>query len=104
MDVAVGYQHQCALTEAGATCWGRDTSGETTAPTGPFKQLALAEKRSCGLRPEGRAVCWGGNPRPSPDGAFLDLAVTQETDLQMATYVCGIRASNRQLHCWPYAP
>ena len=102
VDVAVGYEHWCVLGEAGVVCSGRDVSGETTPPPGPFRQLALAEKRSCGLRPDGRAECWGGSPRPPPEEAFVDLAVTQETDLLMATFVCGIRASDRSLLCWPY--
>lgn len=102
IDVAAGYEHWCVLGESGVTCSGRDVSGETSPPPGPFRQLALAEKRSCGLRPDGTVVCWGGSPRPAPEGAFVDLAVTQETDLQMATFVCGIRATDRQLVCWPY--
>jgi hypothetical protein len=61
--LAVGYEHACSWRDEGAVCWGRTTTDETAPPEGPLRGLALGEKRSCGLRPDGRAVCWGGTPR-----------------------------------------
>lgn len=103
LGLALGYAHACARTAEGARCWGRDTSGETQPPPGPFRLLALGEKRSCGLRPDGRAECWGGSAAPPPTDRFVDLAMTQETDLRMPTFVCGVR-DDGALRCWSYGP
>jgi len=95
-----GYQHGCAQKADGTiVCWGRDTSGETSPPSGAFTTLALGEKLSCGLRPNGVVECWGshlGVPKP---GRFSALAVTTHKDRDNT--VCALR-ENKTLRCWPY--
>jgi hypothetical protein len=103
-QVVLGYEHGCALAQDGrASCWGRDTAGETRAPEGRFVQLTLGEKRSCGLRDDGTVACWGGRPRPAPaDLRFSRIAMTTDEDLLTATYVCGIVTGDQRLVCWSY--
>lgn len=104
VDIAVGYEHGCALRQDGtAKCWGRDVAGETTAPAGQFQQLVLAEKRTCGLHRDGTVACWGGDPAPAPAGVRFDkLAMTTDKDLQSPSYVCGIETGSHHLRCWAY--
>lgn len=100
--LVAGYEHTCALRPDGsATCWGRDTEGETVAPDGRFTHLALGEKRSCGLQPDGAVTCWGGAPGGPWPGPFLDVFVTTNESLQDAAWVCGLRP-NHTLACWRY--
>lgn len=95
-----GYQHGCALDASGvATCWGRDTDGETSPPKGAFTTLALGEKTSCGLRPDGSIECWGGQHARAPRGPFTALGIT--THMDRGNTVCGVRA-DRTVSCWLY--
>ncbi|UJR81014.1 RCC1 domain-containing protein [Sandaracinus amylolyticus] len=89
--VGLGWQHACAVTEAGRVwCWGRDVAGESsgvrpdTAECGveycrtrpievrPFEEgrravdLALGDSYSCALMEDGSIQCWGARPTPEP--------------------------------------
>ena len=75
--LAVGWQHACALTDAGEpVCWAwesrrydgykEDTPAEspyhdqlTQPPPGPFIAISASEFRTCALTPPGEVVCWG---------------------------------------------
>ena len=73
--VSTGGIHTCAVTRGTVRCWGDQRSGrlglghippqEVTAPqtivSGTrFTEVSAGNWHSCGLRTNGRVVCWGG--------------------------------------------
>jgi cysteine-rich repeat protein len=74
VDVSLSGRHACGLhTDGRATCWGAGTPdrfpaqsphfGQGTPPApaqgGLFLDVAAAKFHSCGVRPDGRVLCWG---------------------------------------------
>lgn len=73
------FEHTCTVRDDGSSyCWGRNADGQLgvgsnpasflTKPTAlvrglPYAQLCAGEHHSCGLRPDGRIDCWGGNAK-----------------------------------------
>ena len=41
------------------SCWGSNTYGQTTAPSGTFIQLSSGAYHTCALRIDDVLVCWG---------------------------------------------
>lgn len=132
-DVSVGRRHACALDGDGAAhCWGLNMLGETgstnfeqaqTTPkqvlgTSVFRSVHAGEMFTCGLTPEGQALCWGSaargelgraapvcttlgpfqnpcSPTPGPvqtSARFTTLSVGN-------SHVCGITATGAAV-CW----
>src|SRR5688500_1880456 len=78
-DIAVGHQHNCALTTAGqAWCWGDNGYGQLGAATEGcpwggscsaipvavtgghvFESIDVGGNQSCGLKASGEIYCWG---------------------------------------------
>jgi alpha-tubulin suppressor-like RCC1 family protein len=76
--IAAGIRHVCALDTAGAAyCWGFSLLGETGNPAfgervlppfqvpggNVFAQLGAGDAFTCGLTPQGQALCWGSDNR-----------------------------------------
>lgn len=73
VSLAVGDDHTCGLTPAGAVwCWGRNTHGQLgdgttidrTAPVAvegnrTFGQITAGSAHTCGLTTAGQLYCWG---------------------------------------------
>jgi alpha-tubulin suppressor-like RCC1 family protein len=120
--LAVGTNHACVLTRAGAAyCWGAALAGQlgdgvaaylsytpvAVAGGHQFTHLALGNAYSCGITSDGTAYCWGGDtsgrlgsgpgdaptPRAVEGGLhFLSLDAGAE-------YTCGI-ATDGWAYCW----
>jgi alpha-tubulin suppressor-like RCC1 family protein len=63
--VSAGAYHTCALNSAGVvTCWGRNTSSQSTVPadipTG-IMQVSAGSTHTCALGASGALACWGAN-------------------------------------------
>jgi hypothetical protein len=75
-SLAMGEQHSCGLTRAGAAyCWGDNLAGQIGRPLEPFRQrntvpdavvgehvfvaLKAGANHTCGLTASGSAYCWG---------------------------------------------
>jgi hypothetical protein len=60
------------------TCWGANELGQKDAPEGAFAQIAAGGNHTCGVRPDGRLECWGGDTswqsHPRPEGTFVEVA------------------------------
>ncbi|MDM8569654.1 RCC1 domain-containing protein [Thiotrichales bacterium HSG1] len=57
-----GGYHACALSADGnPVCWGNNSSGQASPPSGMFTQLALGSSHSCGLTTDSNVKCWGNN-------------------------------------------
>ena len=65
------------------------------APVVPFRDVAVGWDHACGLRTDGRVVCWGVNElgqAEAPEGAFRAIAVKGH-------YSCGLRVDG-SVQCW----
>ena len=80
--VAAGANHSCGLrTNGQAACWGLNTSGQASPPTGTFTSLSVSANASaCGVRTNGTAVCWGSGQGSPPAGRFDSSAPADRTD------------------------
>ena len=60
-DVSRGTDHACALHTSGSiACWGANTHGQASPPTGSFTAISSGDKGSCAVRQgDGVVVCWG---------------------------------------------
>ena len=69
--------------------------GQSEAPAGSYTAVSTHFLRSCGLRADGAAVCWG-NPLPTdtPAGSFQAVSVG-------IAHACGLRVDGSVL-CWGY--
>ena len=63
-------------------------------PAGVFAAIDVSYDAACGLRPDGRAVCWGRVDwlGEVPGGAFTALSVTR-------SHACGLRPGG-DVACW----
>lgn len=120
--IAVGAQHACALSGAGAVqCWGENTKGQlgngsTLNSSLPVNVTGLGSNvvgisaganHSCALRSNGDVQCWGGNDEQQlglgDDGDLLAPGpVTARNVLQVAAgylQTCAIFAGGAA-KCW----
>ena len=82
--IAMGVYHQCGLTpenlgEMGeATCWGNNTEGESSPPSGTFANIFAGNFETCAIDAAGALTCWGtvswGMDSP-PAGSFVSAAL-----------------------------
>ena len=93
--VSTGAFHACALDSDGAaTCWGRDTEGETTPPEDVvFTDISLGSYRTCALNDAGYVHCWGKYMADAPTEVLDAVALASQG-------ACGIRGSDGALTCW----
>ena len=123
-SVAGGVFSSCALDSSGAvSCWGAGKAGDdatascgsslynfgqSTAPTGAFRALAVGENHSCGIKTDGTLACWGAGTADSdcpgdsvdcrqsrpPSGSFVQVSVGR-------VHSCAMSAE-RKVKCWGY--
>ena len=99
-QLAVGWDHSCALTVSGRVrCWGSDEDGRSTPPDdlGQVAQLAAGWDYTCALTDIGGVRCWGGNGSgrstpPDDLGPVVQLAVG-------AVHTCAL-AVGGEVRCW----
>ena len=60
-DVSRGTDHACALHTSGSiACWGANTHGQASPPSGSFTAISSGDKGTCAVRQgDGVVVCWG---------------------------------------------
>ncbi len=78
-----------------SACWGNNSNGRATPPTGTFLDLAVGPFHSCASRTDDTLVCWGGNDQGQADAP----AGTFKTVDTGWTYSCGIRLDD-SVECW----
>ncbi|QJR14342.1 RCC1 domain-containing protein [Usitatibacter palustris] len=107
--VAMGYQHSCALTTAGAVrCWGDNASGQlgdgtTTQRTTPVNvsglssgvvAIAAGGYHTCAITALGGLRCWGGNTHGQLGMGDSSFSTTPQrlTPVDVTTFGTGTRA------------
>jgi alpha-tubulin suppressor-like RCC1 family protein len=119
--IAVGWQHACALSTAGAAyCWGNNGEGAVGDGTNSYRNvpmnvaggrtyvaIAAGERNSCGLTAAGAAWCWGHNTwgqvgdgtttnRNAPAAVGGGVAFTR---IEAGDHSCALTAAG-QAYCW----
>ena len=94
-----GTYHACAITakDSLALCWGVNDDGMAQPPDGPFQRISAGARHTCGIRFNGRAVCWGSNEGAGElEGTLTWQATPPPIRLQEIaageTHSCGIVA------------
>ena len=87
-----------ARADAEIVAWGYNGSGQTNAPSGVFRTVAVGGHFytgfCLGVRPDGSMVGWGAVPAGAPAGAFVDVAGCNLS-------ACALRA-NGSIVWWGY--
>ncbi len=107
VDVSSGNRHTCGLGTNGVVeCWGDNTDGQATTPSGIFTAVSAGGLHSCAIREDnGTVECWGNNG----DGQTNAPPVTRVVRANIGDYFiavsagevhsCGIRYSGT-VECW----
>ncbi len=76
-QVSAGSNHTCGVKIDGTiACWGSDSDGKSTPPTGSFTQVSADLNHTCGVKIDGTIACWGDNKygqATPPAGTFTQL-------------------------------
>ena len=96
VKVAAGGGHTCAIKiDNTIVCWGSNSHGQATPPSGTFSSVSAGGLHSCAVRSDSTVACWGKNDdgeATPPSGTFN--AVSAGGD-----HSCGLR-TNGTLACW----
>jgi hypothetical protein len=97
LGLEVGLE-RAARADAEIVAWGYNGSGQTNAPSGVFRTVAVGGHfytgYCLGVRPDGSMVGWGAVPGGAPAGAFVDVAGCNLS-------ACALRA-NGSMVWWGY--
>ena len=96
VKVAAGGSHTCAIRiDQTIVCWGLNTSGQATPPSGTFQAISAGTLHTCAIRSDGTVACWGnpddGRTTP-PSGTFASVSAGGD-------HSCGLRTDGT-LACW----
>ena len=94
--LSAGASHTCALQKDGtATCWGNNTDGKATPPSGIFTQISAGFGHTCALKTDSTINCWGKNNQGQatpPNGRFTQTIAGN-------LHSCGLKTDGTVV-CW----
>ncbi len=82
-------------TDGTLACWGDDTYGQATPPTGTFTHVSAGYGHTCGVRTDGTLACWGWNDAGQaspPEGIFTQVSAGY-------AHTCAVKTNGLVL-CW----
>jgi serine/threonine protein kinase len=60
LSVSADWEHTCGVTSSGSVaCWGADSYGRSSPPSGIFKSVSAGGAHTCGVTSSGSVACWG---------------------------------------------
>ena len=93
---STGGNHDCAIGSTGTIrCWGDNSSGQTTAPTGTFRSVSAGGGHTCAITLSSSVRCWGRNDHGQatpPTGSFRQVSAGVYSS-------CGVRTTG-VVACW----
>ena len=100
--IDLGEDSGCGLRGDGSiACWGSNSSGKATPPSGSFRQISVSGLHGCALRNDGTVACWGGNASGStvpPAGTFKKVSAGGAS-YGGTNATCGVK-NDGTLACW----
>ncbi|HEX4934823.1 MAG TPA: Ig-like domain-containing protein, partial [Gemmatimonadaceae bacterium] len=122
VSIAAGYQHSCAIDDAGAAwCWGKGGFGQLgdggtgnqfvpvrVSGNAVFTQVVTGDTHSCALTTAGDTWCWGRNQlgqlgSGSTASSLVPVPVVGAPKFARLfaaeVHTCGI-TSQRRVYCW----
>ena len=97
-SISGGWYYFCALREddGSAFCWGSNSYGQASPPSGSFAVIDAGDDHACALREDGTAVCWGSNKEgqssPPQNERFTQISAGQY-------HTCALREDGTAV-CW----
>jgi alpha-tubulin suppressor-like RCC1 family protein len=95
-QVSAGYEHTCAIrADSTLLCWGGNSDGQASPPSGSFSSVSAGGYHSCAIRTDRSVACWGANDfgqSSPPPGSFIGVSAGYE-------HSCGLRDDGAVL-CW----
>ena len=95
--ISAGGAHSCAVSDAGAViCWGYSGNGQTTVPSGSYRQVSAGGAATCVVSTAGAASCRGSAPGASgpPAGSYRQISAG-------AAHSCAVTTAGAVI-CWGY--
>lgn len=97
VQLAVGYEHVCALLEGGEiTCWGNNDYGQTAVSGAGFVGLSAGCTNTCAWDGSGNVTCWGWEEWDNTVPPAVSIA-TVSTGF---AYSCGLTTDTGVAVCW----
>ncbi len=97
-QISAGGGHSCGILTGGAVvCWGDDSAGQATPPSGTFQQVSAGDWHTCGVRTDGAVACWGDDEY----GQATPLSGTFQQASAGSWHTCGVRTDDA-VACWGY--
>ena len=94
--LTAGYSHTCGIkTDSTIVCWGDDSMGQTTSPSGTFSQISAGISHTCGIKTGGTISCWGENgsgQSSQPPGTYLQVVAG-------TAHTCALKRDSTVI-CW----
>ena len=98
--MSAGFEHTCGVkTDSTLACWGDNSQGQASPPTGTFTQVSAGLQHTCGIRTDGTVACWGDNSQGQatpPGGTFTQVSADD-------FHTCAVRTDGT-LACWGNQP
>ncbi|HEY6559204.1 MAG TPA: MopE-related protein [Polyangiaceae bacterium] len=111
VQLALGGAHSCGLRPNGTVeCWGAGRKAadpaafehrQGIAPAVPFRYIAAAGNRTCGIRAIDNVIqCWGEPYEVSAGVAALPPAGEYDVVLASDNFACALTKTSNNIRCW----
>ncbi len=94
--ISAGLFNTCAITTEGTVaCWGSNSRGQSSPPSGTFKAISAGGYHTCAIRTDDAVACWGSNiagESSPPSGTFKAISAGYG-------HTCAIRTDDA-VACW----